>query len=52
MADGSRTPIEEVDVGDRVMATDPDTGQTVPKKVVATITCKGQKDLVEAFGVW
>ncbi|GAB3545010.1 polymorphic toxin-type HINT domain-containing protein [Actinopolyspora lacussalsi] len=47
MADGSHEPIEEVDVGDRVMATDPVTGETEPKRVVATITGQGEKDLVE-----
>ncbi|WP_219905402.1 polymorphic toxin-type HINT domain-containing protein [Actinopolyspora mortivallis] len=47
MADGSHQPIQEVDVGDRVMATDPQTGKTEPKRVVATITGEGEKDLVE-----
>ncbi|WP_083840156.1 polymorphic toxin-type HINT domain-containing protein [Saccharomonospora xinjiangensis] len=47
MADGSAKPIEEVELGDRVLATDPETGQTVPRKVTATITGEGQKRLVE-----
>ncbi|WP_019853909.1 polymorphic toxin-type HINT domain-containing protein [Actinopolyspora mortivallis] len=47
MADGSHEPIEEVEVGDRVIATDPETGETAPRKVVATITGNGAKDLVE-----
>src|SRR5690606_171120 len=33
--------------GDRVVATDPDTGESEPQKVVATIVGHGQKDLVE-----
>lgn len=33
MADGSRKPIDEVVVGDRVIATDPETGEQVAKKV-------------------
>nr|WP_246300247.1 polymorphic toxin-type HINT domain-containing protein [Actinopolyspora biskrensis] len=47
MADGSHEPIEDVEVGDRVVATDPETGETVSRKVVATITGQGEKDLVE-----
>src|SRR5690606_20820720 len=37
LADGSTKPIEEVELGDRVLATDPDTGESEPQKVVATI---------------
>lgn len=37
MADGSRRPIAEVDVGDEVLATDPETGETGPREVVATL---------------
>ncbi len=33
MADGSRKPIEDVKVGDRVLATDPETGETVAREV-------------------
>ncbi|WP_247648747.1 LamG-like jellyroll fold domain-containing protein [Saccharomonospora xinjiangensis] len=47
MADGSAKPIEEVELGDRVLATDPETGKTVSRKVTATITGEGQKRLVE-----
>ncbi|MGW9479231.1 polymorphic toxin-type HINT domain-containing protein [Saccharomonospora azurea] len=47
MADGSRVPIEEVELGDRVLATDPVTGESAPREVVATIVGQGEKDLVE-----
>lgn len=47
MADGSRKPIEELEVGDMVVATDPETGQSAGKAVVATIVGQGQKSLVE-----
>jgi len=33
MADGSRKPIEDVEVGDRVLATDPETGETAARDV-------------------
>jgi Pretoxin HINT domain len=33
MADGSRKPISEVEVGDRVLTTDPDTGERVIREV-------------------
>jgi hypothetical protein len=47
MADGSAKSIEEVELGDWVLATDPETGQTVSRKVRATITGEGEKTLVE-----
>ncbi|WP_244231329.1 RHS repeat-associated core domain-containing protein [Saccharomonospora piscinae] len=47
LADGSSKPIEEVELGDRVLATDPVTGESGARKVVATITGQGVKDLVE-----
>ncbi|SFE57386.1 Pretoxin HINT domain-containing protein [Actinopolyspora alba] len=47
MADGSREAIEEVELGDRVLATDPETGETGPERVTATITGEGEKQLVE-----
>ncbi len=46
MADGSTKPIEQVEVGDIVLATDPATGLTEPKQVIATIIGEGDKDLV------
>lgn len=47
MADGTRRPIEEVRLGDVVLATDPDTGETSSRTVVATIVGEGDKHLVE-----
>ncbi|MFC4059653.1 RHS repeat-associated core domain-containing protein [Planomonospora corallina] len=47
MADGSRKPIEQVEVGDLVLATDPETGRTEAKPVIALITGQGEKDLVQ-----
>ncbi|ASU85399.1 hypothetical protein CDO52_23690 [Nocardiopsis gilva YIM 90087] len=47
MADGSKKPIEDVDVGEKVIATDPETGEQSEKTVLATIIGQGSKDLVE-----
>ncbi|WBB58179.1 polymorphic toxin-type HINT domain-containing protein [Streptomyces sp. WMMC500] len=47
MADGSRKPIEDVEVGDKVRATDPTTGETSDEKVTATIEGTGEKHLVD-----
>ncbi|WP_026123046.1 RHS repeat-associated core domain-containing protein [Nocardiopsis halotolerans] len=47
MADGSSRPIEEVDVGDRVLATDPETGEQSARTVLATIVGSGTKNLVQ-----
>ncbi|MFF0249975.1 DNRLRE domain-containing protein [Streptosporangium sandarakinum] len=47
MADGTRKPIEEVEVGDEVLATDPETGKTEAKPVIALITGEGDKNLVQ-----
>ncbi|WP_188195970.1 polymorphic toxin-type HINT domain-containing protein [Nonomuraea sp. SYSU D8015] len=47
MADGTRRPIEEVGVGDKVLATDPETGESSTRPVVATIIGDGDKRLVE-----
>ncbi|MFE1925258.1 polymorphic toxin-type HINT domain-containing protein [Streptomyces asoensis] len=46
MADGSRKPIEKVEEGDEVLATDPTTGETSKQKVTGTIEGKGEKHLV------
>ncbi|MFF4717097.1 polymorphic toxin-type HINT domain-containing protein [Streptomyces eurythermus] len=46
MADGSRKPIEEVEEGDEVLATDPTTGRTSKEKVTGTIEGRGAKNLV------
>ncbi|WP_406499494.1 polymorphic toxin-type HINT domain-containing protein [Streptomyces sp. NBC_00846] len=47
MADGTTKPIEEVRIGDEVLATDPDTGETKPRKVTAEIKGHGLKHLVK-----
>ncbi|MFI7440573.1 DNRLRE domain-containing protein [Nonomuraea indica] len=46
MADGTRKPIEDVKVGDEVLATDPKTRETRPERVTAIMTSKGEKHLV------
>ncbi|MFD5620938.1 polymorphic toxin-type HINT domain-containing protein [Streptomyces yangpuensis] len=43
MGDGSTTNIEDVEVGDTVLATDPDTGATVPQKVIRLIETEDDK---------
>jgi hypothetical protein len=45
MADGSTKPIEDVQIGDEVLATDPDTGETSPRTVTAEIEGTGTKHL-------
>jgi RHS repeat-associated protein len=47
MADGTSQPIENVALGDQVLATDPETGETSAEDVVATITGTGEKVLVD-----
>ncbi|MFI6259039.1 DNRLRE domain-containing protein [Micromonospora zamorensis] len=47
MADGTTKPIEEIEVGDEVLATDPETGVTEARPVVDLIVGEGKKDLVE-----
>ncbi|MFG2250976.1 polymorphic toxin-type HINT domain-containing protein [Spirillospora sp. NPDC048823] len=46
MADGTHKDIEDVQIGDQVTATDPETGDTRPRKVTDTITGQGDKSLV------
>ncbi|WP_415830236.1 polymorphic toxin-type HINT domain-containing protein [Kibdelosporangium persicum] len=46
LADGSRKPISEIRLGDRVLATDPHTGVTEGRPVVDLITGGGTKKLV------
>ena len=46
MADGATKPIEDIKTGDKVIATDPTTGKTTARKVLAPITSKGVKNLV------
>ncbi|GHC74509.1 hypothetical protein GCM10007079_08820 [Nocardiopsis terrae] len=47
MADGSTKAIEAVEVGDAVLATDPETGEQGARTVAATIDGEGFKTLVE-----
>ncbi|WP_371778487.1 polymorphic toxin-type HINT domain-containing protein [Streptosporangium subroseum] len=47
MADGSLKPIEDVKVGDKVLATDPESGKTKAKSVTALITGEDNKHLVQ-----
>jgi DNA polymerase II large subunit len=46
MSDGSVKAIEDVKVGDKVVATDPTTGKTTSEAVTDTITGTGEKHLV------
>ncbi|MFE3787085.1 polymorphic toxin-type HINT domain-containing protein [Streptomyces goshikiensis] len=43
LANGETKPIEELEVGDKVLATDPETGETTPKDVTATIYTEDDK---------
>ncbi|MBP2337380.1 hypothetical protein JOF41_003558 [Saccharothrix coeruleofusca] len=45
MADGSTKPISEVDIGDKVKATDPATGETTDREVVGTIVHSDEGDM-------
>jgi Pretoxin HINT domain len=47
MADGTTKPISKVQVGDKVLATDPETGRTEVREVNRTIVGDGEKDLVD-----
>ncbi|GAA0921153.1 hypothetical protein Vau01_103230 [Virgisporangium aurantiacum] len=47
MADGSTKPIEQVRVGDRVAAADPETGEKGARTVTATIVGDGEKTLID-----
>ncbi len=47
LADGSEQPIDEVEKGDEVLATDPVTGATGPRPVNDTIVGTGPKNLVD-----
>ncbi|MFY1636231.1 ricin-type beta-trefoil lectin domain protein [Solwaraspora sp. WMMB335] len=46
LGDGTTKPIEQVKTGDKVTATDPETGTTTTETVTATITGDGVKHLV------
>jgi RHS repeat-associated protein len=45
MADGTTKPIAEIDIGDKVKATDPTTGDTTDRDVVATIVHTDEDDM-------
>ncbi|MGP4112295.1 polymorphic toxin-type HINT domain-containing protein [Streptomyces sp. 4N509B] len=45
MADGTTKPIEDVQIGDQVLATNPETGETTPRTVTAELTGTGTKHL-------
>ncbi|MFJ8231888.1 polymorphic toxin-type HINT domain-containing protein [Streptomyces sp. NPDC094448] len=47
MADGTTKPIEEVENGDKAVATDPETGETAVGTVTAEINDEGTKKIVE-----
>ncbi|WP_306210198.1 polymorphic toxin-type HINT domain-containing protein [Actinoplanes sp. RD1] len=47
MADGTTKPIEQVKLGDKVLATDPTTGRTEARVVTALIIGSGTKQLVD-----
>lgn len=47
LADGTTKPIEDVKIGDEVLATDPETGETRAETVAAEIKGNGTKNLVK-----
>ncbi|MFE2228281.1 polymorphic toxin-type HINT domain-containing protein [Streptomyces kronopolitis] len=47
LADGKKKDIEDVTTGDRVVATDPETGKTTTRPVVATIVTKDDKHFTD-----
>ncbi|MEV8321588.1 ricin-type beta-trefoil lectin domain protein [Kitasatospora sp. NPDC056731] len=47
MADGSRLPIHEIGIGDRVMAIDPQTGEASEQPVLDVIVGYGDKHMVQ-----
>ncbi|MFE3559405.1 ricin-type beta-trefoil lectin domain protein [Streptomyces sp. NPDC059193] len=47
LADGTSKAIEELTTSDKVIAADPETGETATKDVTATILGQGSKNLVE-----
>ncbi|MFE9404726.1 RHS repeat-associated core domain-containing protein [Streptomyces sp. NPDC006530] len=47
MADGTRKPIQGINVGDTVIATDPETGDSGARAVTAVIEGTGDKQLVD-----
>jgi RHS repeat-associated protein len=47
MADGTSKPIAEIKPGEKVLATDPETGRTEERVVTASIVGEGQKNLTD-----
>ncbi len=47
MADGTKKPIRDVKVGDQVLATDPETGETASRPVTKLIVHRGQHTMVD-----
>ncbi|MER6004316.1 RHS repeat-associated core domain-containing protein [Nonomuraea angiospora] len=47
MADGTTKPIEEIEIGDQVLAVDPDDGKAKARKVIGLHTSAGAKTLVK-----
>ncbi|MFD8236229.1 polymorphic toxin type 43 domain-containing protein, partial [Streptomyces sp. NPDC059696] len=47
MADGTRKPIKDIHIGDTVIATDPETGESGPRAVTTLISGNGDKQLVD-----
>ncbi|MGV4928236.1 polymorphic toxin-type HINT domain-containing protein [Streptomyces sp. BHT-5-2] len=47
LADGGRRRIEDIRTGDKVIATDPETGKTTARPVVATIVTKDDKNFTD-----
>ncbi|WP_433160283.1 polymorphic toxin-type HINT domain-containing protein [Kribbella sp. CA-247076] len=47
LGDGTKKPIEQLELNDKVLATDPVTGKTSAEPVVRTIIGEGPKDLVD-----
>ncbi|WP_240958044.1 RHS repeat-associated core domain-containing protein [Streptomyces barkulensis] len=47
LADGTRKPIEDVEIGDKVAVTDPETGETVAREVVGTIVTEDDKHFAD-----
>ncbi|MDB1088173.1 polymorphic toxin-type HINT domain-containing protein [Streptomyces sp. ACA25] len=46
MVDGETKPIDDIEIGDKVLATDPTTGETTARTVTAEIFSTGKKSLV------
>ncbi|MFC8349548.1 RHS repeat-associated core domain-containing protein [Streptomyces sp. NPDC057280] len=47
MADGTKKPIKDIKVGDKVIATNPETGKTEARTVLATIITEEDKDFTD-----